>query len=87
MRGRIDHQQTMFVLFDLEQFVPADHPLRKIKRWVDEVLRAMSRDFDRAYSTASGAPTPPTAAGRIPRRVWRARGPARRRTCRTRRTC
>lgn len=59
MRGRIDHQQTMFVVFDLEQFVPADHPLRKIKRWVDEVLRGMSRDFDRAYSTTGRRGVPP----------------------------
>jgi len=26
MRGRVDRQQSMFVAFDLEQFVPADHP-------------------------------------------------------------
>lgn len=48
MRGRIDRQQTMFVAFDLERFVPQDHPLRQTKRWADGVLGAMSRDFDRA---------------------------------------
>lgn len=48
MRGRVDPQRTMFVAFDLEQVVPAEHPLRKIKRWADGVLAEMSRDFSRA---------------------------------------
>lgn len=55
MRGRVDRQQTMFVALDLEQFVPAEHPLRKIKRWSDAVLAEMSRDFNKAYG-ANGRP-------------------------------
>lgn len=51
MRGRVPRQQTMFVAFDLEQFVPAGHPLRKVKRWADAVLSEMSRDFSKAYGT------------------------------------
>jgi transposase len=49
----------MFVAFDLEQFVPADHPLRKIKRWADAVLAEMSRDFNRAYGTTGKPGIPP----------------------------
>lgn len=30
MRGRVPRQQAMFVAFDLEQFVPSEHPLRKV---------------------------------------------------------
>lgn len=59
MRGRVDGQQSMFVAFDLEQFVPDDHPLRKIKRWADGVLAGMSRDFDRAYSRTGRPGVPP----------------------------
>ena len=36
MRGQVDQQQSMFVAFDLEQRVPADHPLRPIKSWCDK---------------------------------------------------
>jgi transposase len=59
MRGRVDRQQSMFVAFDLEQFVPDDHPLRKVKRWADGLLAAMSRDFDRAYGRTGRPGVPP----------------------------
>jgi transposase len=59
MRGRVARQQTMFVAFDVEQFVPADHPLRKIKRWADAVLAEMSRDFTKAYGTTGKPGIPP----------------------------
>ena len=38
MRGQVDRQQSMFVAFDLEQRIPADHPLRPIKAWCDRAL-------------------------------------------------
>jgi len=59
MRGRVDHQQSMFVAFDVEQRVPADHPLRPVKRWCDRVLASMSRDFNRAYGTTGNVSIPP----------------------------
>lgn len=59
MRGRVSRQQSMFVAFDLEQFVPAEHPLRKIKRWADGVLAEMGRDFNRAYGTTGRPGIPP----------------------------
>jgi transposase len=59
MRGRVDRQQSMFVAFDLEQRVPDDHPLRKIKRWADTVLAGMSRDFNQAYGTTGRRSIPP----------------------------
>jgi transposase len=49
----------MFVAFDVEQFVPGDHPLRKIKRWADAVLAGMSRNFDKAYSQLGRRSIPP----------------------------
>lgn len=58
MRGRVDSQGVMFHAFHIEDFVPANHPLRSIKRRADRILKAMSRDFDRAY-TRHGAPSIP----------------------------
>jgi transposase len=49
----------MFVVFDLEQRVPDDHPLRKIKRWSDGVLGEMSRDFTAAYGSTGKPGIPP----------------------------
>lgn len=59
MRGRVDRQQTIFVAFNLEQIVPEDHPLRKIKRWADGVLSEISRDFNKAYGTTGHPGIPP----------------------------
>jgi transposase len=59
MRGHTERQQTIFVVFDLEQRVPMDHPLRPIKRWADGVLAQMSRDFNRAYGTTGRRSIPP----------------------------
>jgi transposase len=55
----VDRQQSMFVAFDLEQVVPADHPMRKVKRWADGVLSEMGRDFNRAYGTTGKPGIPP----------------------------
>ena len=50
MRGRTDQQPTMFVMINVEARVPADHPLRAIKKRCTAILAAMRRDFDAAYS-------------------------------------
>jgi transposase len=42
-----------------EQRLPRDHPLRAIRAMVDEVLRAMSRDFDGLYATIGRPSVPP----------------------------
>jgi transposase len=40
----------MFSYVSLEQRVPADHPLRAIRKLTDEVLRSLNGDFDQLYS-------------------------------------
>ena len=50
MRG-MDHQQShMFSYLSPEARVRKDHPLRAIRAMVDEVLRALSPQFDRMYA-------------------------------------
>jgi len=59
MRGRPDTQPPMFLMINLEERVPEDHPLRPVKRQCETILRAMSRDFNRAYSRLGRHSIPP----------------------------
>ena len=49
----------MFSYVSPEQRVPSDHPLRAIRRLVDEILTEMSREFDALYSTVGRPSIPP----------------------------
>jgi transposase len=59
MRGDDRQPDSMFSYVSPEQRVPRDHPLRAIRALVDEVLRAMSRDFDGLYATIGRPSIPP----------------------------
>lgn len=61
MRGHVSRQNNLFVKINLEEMVPAGHPLRAIKRMADEALAAMSRTFAAAYAPADrgGRPSIP----------------------------
>ena len=60
MRGKTDPQAILFTAaLDLEQRIRADHPLRAIKRMVDEDLRKMSRRLDAAYANEGRPSVPP----------------------------
>src|SRR5271157_4431686 len=51
MRGT-DHQQShMFSYLSPEARVRKDHPLRSVRTMMDEVLRALSPQFDRMYAS------------------------------------
>lgn len=56
MRGDDQQQAGMFSYLTLEQRVPEDHPLRTIRRTVDEILRSMDRQFDALYAS-TGRPS------------------------------
>ena len=59
MRGRREPQVTMLAFIDLESRVPADHPLRTIRRLADEALAALSSEFDRMYAEVGRPSIPP----------------------------
>jgi hypothetical protein len=59
MRGRITGQSNLFVKINLEDLVPAGHPLRAIKRMADQALSAMGRTFAAAYSPVGRPSIPP----------------------------
>jgi len=50
MRGHVDPQGPLFSYFSVEERVPADHPLRRVKAQADAVLARMNAAFDRIYA-------------------------------------
>jgi transposase len=50
MRGPDEKQDDMFSYVSPDKRVPADHPLRKIRPLVDQVLKEMSPQFGKLYS-------------------------------------
>lgn len=58
MRGKPQAQPDFLTVINLNQCVPAEHPLRAIKAQVDVVLQQLSPLFDQLYA-ADGAPSIP----------------------------
>jgi transposase len=50
MRGDDNLQEGIFSYISPEKRVPADHPLRPIRKMVDEILKEMSPQFAKLYS-------------------------------------
>ena len=50
MRGSDEATGSLFSYVDLEERVPARHPLRKIRAVVNDALRSLDADFDRLYA-------------------------------------
>jgi transposase len=50
MRGHVDPQSGLFTYFSIEERIPADHPLRRVKAQADTVLGSMSAQFDAMYA-------------------------------------
>ena len=50
MRGDDNLQEGMFSYISPDKRVPADHPLRPIRKMVDEILKEMSPQFAKLYS-------------------------------------
>ena len=50
MRGDDNQQDGMFSYVSAEKRVPPDHPLRSVRKTVDEILKEMSPQFAKLYS-------------------------------------
>ena len=59
MRGRKEEQPELFHVFNVEQRIRVDHPLRDVKRRVDAILHLMSPLFAQAYSRTGRPSVPP----------------------------
>lgn len=60
MRGmKTDQQEDMFSYLSLEEAIPTDHPIRRIRAMVDPILDEMWPDFDGLYSSVGRPGIPP----------------------------
>jgi transposase len=59
MRGNVEPQADMLCLISPESRVPKDHPLRRIKLLVDEVLRGLSPLLEEMYAQVGRPSIPP----------------------------
>jgi transposase len=59
MRGKPQSQPDFLTVINLHASVPADHPLRAIKRRVDAVLQKLSPLFDQLYAGEGRPSIPP----------------------------
>ena len=59
MRGDDLHQAEMFSYISPEQRVPRDHPIRPIRKMVDEILVELSPRLNKLYSKVGRPSIPP----------------------------
>ena len=59
MRGEERQQRSMLMVMDVEQRIPPEHPLRRIKQITDRVLTNLSPIFDQMYSSVGRPSVPP----------------------------
>ncbi len=59
MRGTPERQLSMLSSLSTEDLIPPDHPIRRIRVVVDEVLAGMDTEFDAMYATAGRKSVPP----------------------------
>lgn len=59
MRGKSEQQQAMMFVVSMEEFVPAEHPLRMVKKIADAELARLGKVFDAMYAANNGRPSIP----------------------------
>ena len=59
MRGRESEQRVLFSYVNIETRIAREHPLRIVKKLVDEVLRQLSPRFDTMYARGGRPSVPP----------------------------
>jgi len=59
MRGPDLEQAAMFSYLTLERRIPADHPLRSIRRLTDRALERIDEELDKLYASTGRESIPP----------------------------
>jgi transposase len=59
MRGKPEQQLAMLTSLSTEDLIPKDHPIRRIRKVVDEVLVELDSDFEAMYSRIGRPSVPP----------------------------
>ena len=59
MRGRTERQGEMLLGVSVEEFIPKNHSIRKIRELVDQVLAELSPHLSAMYSTIGRPSVPP----------------------------
>ena len=59
MRGAFVDQGGLFSYISPEARVPSNHPLRRVRALVREVLSELNRSFDKLYSNEGRPSIPP----------------------------
>lgn len=59
MRGEVDPQSSMFHYFSVESRIPAEHPLRRVKKLAETALSAISGELDGLYARTGRPSIPP----------------------------
>jgi len=59
MRGKVSEQASFVSLINVENLISLEHPIRRIKALVDEVLRGMSEHFEGMYAPLGRRSIPP----------------------------
>lgn len=59
MRGEERRQRSMLMVVNLEERIPKEHPLRRIKQMADEALKELSPIFGQMYSALGRPSIPP----------------------------
>ena len=61
MRGTPERQMAMLVSLNPDDLIPADHPIRRIRRVVEDVLVELDGEFDAMYADTGRRSVPPEA--------------------------
>jgi transposase len=59
MRGKPEQQLAMLTSLSTEDLIPADHPIRRIRKVIDEVLVELDGEFEAMYSRIGRPSVPP----------------------------
>src|SRR5687767_3902387 len=59
MRGRTERQATMLFGVTVDRFIPEQHPIRRIRELVDEILGELSPQFSAMYAPVGRSSIPP----------------------------